>query len=466
MRPAITAAIDDEPMPPARGRRWGVAAIVFAALVTIAWSAWDRIAWRRFQAEVTRLRSSGEHVWETDFAKPVVPDSENAAIVLRRAAAEVTETPEQREHAMDDFFEPGLSPEAVEALGRVLDANRHALDDARQLNSMTAAEWGTRLSGDPATFEAEASYFQDVNGARSLAQMLALAARHAHAAGDDRAAVAYIKDMLALGRVLDTRELEGAHLVAEGIEDMASQELEYSSPDLGSGNLTGQARRAEVSGLISDLLDAASRRARMQRALAHVRPLIVASGTSKFTQQVRHLDVSWGRLGGKAALVDVAPDWMDRAADRIARPFFLLNAARELRLFAEMAAIKPGSAWPAMPAPLGSRAQPYRFQEMFGVNWVVSLSQPDPDYRFLRAQSANAYDTAHAAVNLAARLYQIDHHGQPPATVASLVPRYMSGLPAGVTLPPVPAYLTPKKPKAPPTTSPSTMPATTQAPAK
>jgi hypothetical protein len=463
MKPAITAAIDDEPMPPGRARRWGVAAIMFAALVIIAWSVWDRIAWRQFQAEVTRLRSAGEPVWETDFAGPVVPDSENAATVLRRAVAETVDTYEQREHQWDGFFEPELSPEAVKVLGRALEANRRALEDSRRLDSMTAVDWGPRWSNDPATFDAEASEVRDLHGASSVAQLLAYAARHAHAIGNDEAAVAYVKDMLAIARVVDTRELEIGHAVAQAIETMASQELEYASPGLCAGDLPGQARPAEMEAIIADLLDAGGRRARMRRAVAYDRPLIVVPGTSGFTRQARHFDLRWGSpIGNGATVTHVAPAFVDSAADRVARPFFLLNAARELRLYAEMAAIEPGDSWPTIPSSLASRARPYHIEEMFGVNWVVSLIQPDPDYGFLRAQSTNAYDTAHAAVSLAARLYQIDHDGQMPATVASLVPGYMAGLPAGVTLPPVPAYLTPKKPKAAPTTLPSTMPATTQ----
>jgi len=294
MRPAITAAIDDEPMPPSPGRRWGVAALVFVTLVIVAWSTWDRIAWHRFQAEVTRLRSAGEPVWETDFPSARVPDSENAALVLRRAAAEVVETLEQREHSMDDFFDPPLSPEAVEALGHALHANRVALDDARRMDSMVAADFGPTGSGDPASFEMSMAELDDLDGARSVAHLLVYAARHAHASGDDQAAIAYIKDILAVARSIGGREVVVHQLIATGIDAMAAQELESAAPDLRAGDLPGQARRADVGAIIADLLDAETGHKRMLRALAHERPNLVVSATPQFTWQVRHYKLKWG----------------------------------------------------------------------------------------------------------------------------------------------------------------------------
>ena len=463
MRSAVTAPIDDEPMPPERGRRWVVAVIVFLSLVAVGWMAWDRIAWRRFQAQVTRLRSAGEPVWETDFATPQVSDSENAAIVLRRAAAELVETDDQRAHATDDFFEPALTGAAVTALGRVCDANRVALEDIRRLDSMAVADFGPRASGDPESLKASLRGLNDLSEARALGQILEYAARRAHAVGDDAAAIGYIKDLLTVARVMGQRESEVAILTSAAIESLAAQEIQYECANLRVGDAPGEVRREEVKSLIVTLLDSDSRSVRMRRALAHERCYSVVAGTNKFTRELRHCDVHGGALSwsgsllrNDAAIIDVAPYWIDFVSDRLARPYYLLAAARSLHF--DLA----GSTSPSPYAVPLRGARPYKLQELFGVNWVISMTPPEPSSGIFVPSRANAARNALAAVNLAARLYQIDHDGQMPATTASLVPQYLPRMPVGVTVPTVPAFIPLTKPVPVPATQPAPVPARTQ----
>ncbi len=70
-------------------------------------------------------------------------------MLLRRASEECVETPEQQSLEQGNFFEVPLTPEAVEALGHILEANRAALEDVRRrrvFQSLLPGNQSRRLS--------------------------------------------------------------------------------------------------------------------------------------------------------------------------------------------------------------------------------------------------------------------------------------------------------------------------------
>src|SRR5215207_5707201 len=103
--PAVTAALEDEPLPRRRLRTRhrvmvGLGVILFLVGLRLWWG-WH--AQRRLDRAIAELRASGEPVTEQDVAVPV-PDEQNAAFYLRRAAAAYRITRQQEDdQARNDF---------------------------------------------------------------------------------------------------------------------------------------------------------------------------------------------------------------------------------------------------------------------------------------------------------------------------------------------------------------------------
>src|SRR5213078_4683144 len=84
---AVTAPVEDEPLPPSHARRWTVCLLILIALLVGVRLWWGWVADRRLRAAVDDLRGRGEPVTDADFAEPALPDEQNAAFYLQRAAA-------------------------------------------------------------------------------------------------------------------------------------------------------------------------------------------------------------------------------------------------------------------------------------------------------------------------------------------------------------------------------------------
>src|SRR5687767_8520156 len=90
-------------------RFWALFFVIIPALI-ISWPLHQRHAARRdLNAHVAALRARGEPVTFADLAPPPIPDDQNAAFHLKRAAAALRYTPDE-ERAVDTLFDFLNSP--------------------------------------------------------------------------------------------------------------------------------------------------------------------------------------------------------------------------------------------------------------------------------------------------------------------------------------------------------------------
>ncbi len=413
-----------------RRRRFRVAAVGVvggvAALAAVH-ICWDVVAGRRLAAELERLRAAGEPILPADYASSAeLPDDENAALLYIAANEALTGPPDADVQVANFLWEwrfpdryPGASRGMVEANGRVLQMLRRA-------RFLKHAAWPGRIDAS-AVFATPTQLSCD----RCLAHFAALTATVQHEDGDDAATVETLRDMLALARHMRAPPtLLVTHVAAARIDrDIVAQGVERIAPRLhvidgGDGVPEfGPAWRRQVQELIADLLDETSAAMALEdsmrtervieldaaRAILNRRLSYKALGARTYDPNATEpLPLSLVVIGGPVMSVDMRRMLLHMEQCR--------NAARQESWHAVQAAMPPDIPWQA--------------------NMMNLLTYPLS--RFL-VPSLDGTLALHfqglamrrmAALRLAIRLYEIDHDGARPATLAELVPAYLNALPA------------------------------------
>jgi hypothetical protein len=371
--------------------------VVGAAATPVIWAA---IARHRLTVDLSQLRAAGEPVTPADLPVDDVADDRNASLDYKAAAALVDEDRPAWFRWYDltrDGYTFPLAPAEADALRALVVDNGPALTRVAASRGKQIGTWHDGFA--PPLLQAERQF--DLNGSRSLANLINLAALSAHAGGDDAAAAAYLLDSCRLADAAERRPSCVAHLVAVGIWSVAANAVDRIGPELRVGS-PGGASRAQVDELINRLTDERGAQAGARLAWA--------------TQRMAYLE----SLGGVAAAGSFHA--------YINAPV-VLGDARLLTAYLSRLE-RAGSAvdWPAaqrqLPAELDAEVDEHPGWHPF-TSIVLPALRRDTilDFRCLTERRL-------AAVGLAVRVWKLGHDGRLPPTLAALVPAYLAAGPA------------------------------------
>jgi len=377
--------------------------VLIAAVAGVRWW-WGNLSSRRLNAVIDAVHARGERIVVADYARQRdLSDERNLAVYFRRAekAAKFTK---MEDWAISNAGALPLREDIFQNVGLAIESHPQVLEELRAARDVKEADWGLNVISPMWSV-----LLPHLNMLRQLANISRAAALHAAQRGDHAEAVEHVLDMMPILRSLDDQPFLVTHLVRTGIGALAADTTEQLAHELQIAGDDGKppalpttqpatrpASRQQVRALIAALLDDEAQRAAFQESLR----------------------------GERAAQVDIGLTLSRRA--HLVRPALELDTAQLAddgeRLVAAAGATNLPTArtgLPGVPTINGPRT----------VAHVVSQS--------IRPALGRAYLTIHrgvadarlAATALAIRMYQHDHAGQRPPTLAALVPDYLPSVP-------------------------------------
>lgn len=405
-----------EPTIPYPPRFWWLKRILIAvalllfALGGLRWG-WGNVAEGRTRAIVDAAHAAGEPILPEDFAPATIPDPANAAVTLQHAAnAIVTDA---NSDWMDTKWNGDLSPATLARIDRIAANNATALQLARHAKSQPRADWGLVVRS-PVMLNLPLSHFSPQRELAKLQQWVAL---RDHAKGNDAEALERVLD---LQRQTDAIE-EGSlvvlvtDLVADGLQGLTCEAIGRIAPDLkvvddraASTAASGGATRVQVRAVIAALLDES-------------RPRLAASRAWEGERMVM-LDAANYVAQGRYSLPSQPLAW-------VFKPMFILDGNR-LATDLSQARYAAGLAdRPAAVAALPQRSN-RDASDLGRIAYLLSTTLASPPARLMQARFRNLAERRAAAIELALRLYRVNHGGRWPAALAELVPDYLPAVPA------------------------------------
>ena len=426
-----------EPQGPVPARLWWLKRLtllcVVLAVTLVAvrlWWGWE--AERRLRAALEPLVAAGWPVRGRDLDPAPVPDDANAAIYLKQAIAAVD--PDNDSPASTSSTAPYYSDEWGMLAEKSVTGSARAFAYARRARAFDRFDWGTRMKRP-----ALATQLPHLNQCRHLANTIGDAALHAHAHGDDAAAIEAVRDVRHLARSVGEGPMIICHLVEVGVEALAMSRLQRIAWGLNVGpegqdtaGLTATAAtpgplpaprartpqrpasRAQVRALIGELLDERDVEASLRRAVA----------------------------GERAVQLDLA-EWMGEPP-RVLRPMFQLDAVRMVEMDDALARAAAQPSAPQAKALLAATAVKGPSAPPAPPGGTIPAKREVVDYprllsssllgggltngRFFEISMRSRAERRMSAVSLAAQLYRADTGVWPP-TLDALVPKYLPHVP-------------------------------------
>ncbi len=427
-------------------KRLGVALGLVLIGMIAARTWWGHHADSVLQAELDKIAARGEPIRWADLAPEPVPEGRNAAGVYEEAieACPLLSPPPQlklekltfRPHEPLPMVsqETRRSPRMTDLLSMLSDLlaypdfrRRHAIDVremldvsgeslrlCRQARGLEHCDWKVDHIAP-----ARDARMPPLIRLRSLAKILCLAAVAAHEAGDDAAAVGYVRDAVALSRCVGGGSSLIAHLARLDVDALACSTVERIAPDLAAGDEPTAARREQVLALIAELGDGTEVGGSLLRAFLAERSMGYDT-----CERLRRLE--FHQLGlSKPAKVTMGGRltfWF------VWGPVWKLDEARALR---HMTAYVEAAKETTYPAAKREHPPEHRFPEsrVRGATRILSsLFSPRLDRVSLRHFRVVATRRM-TAVALAIRLYQLDRAGRRPEKLADLAPTYLPAVP-------------------------------------
>ena len=432
----------DDPGAPHPPRHWWLkrltlGAVALAAALAAVRAGWGWEAGRRLGRAYAEIEARGEPVRPDDVATAQVPEAENAAAYLLRAAAAVdpdADCPSSSGVAFGGF--PPFPPRWVQMADASVAASPKAFELARRARKFDRATWppaappaaGPRLLASPAN---------SLPGIHHLANTVSDAALDMHVHGDEVAALQAIRDTRHLARAVGAYPGVAGCMVARNHESIAVYKLQIIATGLRvaprdaptAGDFSAAtalpvpnppvrpAARDDVRALVDELLDERHWDSDLAPALAADRALLVEAG-----------------------------EWASRST-RLLRPMVMLDLARALAVYRPGAEAAAEPTWHAARAVLARHGRlpppapsvhyyaalpPVGNARRRPIDFAGLISRSDLMLRVDRVIEQDARVRAErraAAVSLAAQLYRADH-GRWPADLAALVPAYLPAVPA------------------------------------
>jgi hypothetical protein len=234
----------------------------------------------------------------------------------------------------------------------------------------------------------------------------------AHARGRAAEALEHCRDMLFCARAIDRQPAVISMLVGSGTDELAAQTLWQTLPTL---RLDDPAARQGAVGLIADLLDDAAVREGAVRAV--------------YAERAMRIDTVRRLAAGDPAASGLLKQ---NEAERILGWWFAPVMEGELRsMLTEMTRQARSAAAPDAPAAAQALNSAARVRSRLGTDAMLHPLARALDVSLVRALQRTyqgQYDRRAAAVDLAARLYEIDR-GRTPARMEDLVPAYLPRVP-------------------------------------
>jgi len=376
----------------------GLLSIVSLTAIRIWWGAHAR---QLLDAELAARRARGERVLPEDFATSTIPDSDNAAVILTNAGKAIDEDapcPSSSNLSFANYFPYPKSWMLMTEKAVV--ADQKALTLARHSRQCSGADWQI-----PMRWDAVSSILPNYGPVRSLANLLGDAAVLSHLNGDDREALERAVDLLHLSSSVDQQPVLIGHLVAMGIEAVATYRICLIAPRLTISDAaspappaTAPATRTQVQALTARLLDEDSHRATVAKMFE----------------------------GERAMQLSMLQD--SSARNIVLRPLFQLQTIQIVRAIDQHVTAATQPTWPAVrtawstTAPSGTGGMNAITQMWNSILMPSMIRAMQADFRIVLVRRA-------AAVSLASRLYQIDHKGAFPPSLQALVPKYLPAVP-------------------------------------
>jgi hypothetical protein len=378
---------------------------VMLAMATVALRYhWLRVSRGEVEAQIASYRREGQPVLWRDFAPAPLADEQNAAVALRAAANAATLS-----KAEQDFMNAGVlgvptTGLAGQRLGQLVDAHRAALNHVRRARGLARIEW-------PLDFNqaAESMLLPDLGPQRGLVYFLQSAVQVAHARGREAEAIEHCRDTLFCARAIDRQPAVISMLVGSGIDELAAQTLWQILPTL---RLDDPAARQAAVGLIGDLLDDQAVRDGSVRAV--------------YAERAMRIDTVGRLAAGDPAMFGSQQRVVERFLGWWYRPVMegeLRSTMTEMTRQARSAAAPDA---PAAAQALGTATKRANRRRR-GTDALLHPLSRSLDVSLIAAMQRgyqSQRDRRAAAVDLAARLYELDR-GRPPARVEDLAPVYL-----------------------------------------
>lgn len=412
-------AIDETLRPFLWLRRITIASVALLLLLAIGRTIVGFVAERRWQATAARLREAGIHLDIRELQSAPIPDADNPAWYLRKAGKAIDPKDAGPRASSYTELELGAAPAYKPLWHQQVDAseiaNAKVFELVTESRKHQRVDWGVVFDTPPF-----AILLPHLNDARALTNVLTDSGERAFVRGDSATGIERVRGVLCVSEALADRPFFITSLVQGGIDCMITDALAPHVASIRIGDGPGEATRAEVRGLIDDLLreelrgDEPPMRSRIARTEASA---AITSG----------LQLAHSMFAARpVVMADVA---------RVGEQQLVLTRAMDARQNAERArliAAVPVSQtnWTAMSwrmpggwgrATTGDEVRVSRPVTHTGSVWLIG--------RGLLTLDRAAVGRDAVAIMLALRMYELDHGGAWPATLESLVPDYLPTLP-------------------------------------
>ncbi len=381
-------------------KRLSVICLVFflAMLVLRLW--WGYLAEKRIEAAVAAARADDEPISPQDFNDPDSPPADqNAVVALTAAIAAVSLNPAQQ--SFIGRFDPKNVPTQTDQsmMANILAADRRAIELAGHAANLPRAGWGVHF-GTPI----DTAHIPRVTGQVQLARLLCVAAADNHLNHEDGKTVDDLDSLLRQAEVANELPTVIGHLLALVVYRNACNTIDQLAGDLSIDSGPSSATRGQIQKLIAELLDESDRVRFATRGWYLERLSIlqfITGPTSAFAQIAPRPSLAW-----------------------ILKPMYELDGLHDMDYLTATAH--------ALARPNFVALTPWVFAPPFSVRGF-SQSQsryvmPNTSGR-VPAEFEQLLLRRVAAVELAIRLYEIDH-GSVPKNLESLVPAYLPAVPA------------------------------------
>ena len=401
---------------PVRKRRWwAISILLFLVALPIAHLGWMGYQRSQLNHLLQRHRELGEPVRPEDFNQVVETADENPADDLLAAARAVQKPSDSRSH--DEFLSEShfpLTSQEIEDLRQLVAMNQVALRRAQDAaGKRGSADWHVHFVSP--TFN---TLMPELNGQRSLARLLRVAAFDAHQRCDDVQALDRVRQLLVQARALYRHPgFIVAHLVTVGVNDLAADLARELAPDLAIGP-PGEGHRPasprQVREIIDLLLDEQPLRDGQRLELLSERMFDVDTAEATVSGQINVMSASGSNVRGNPLL------------GYVLSPLIYQDARLMFDRQSKLAAIAQSPDWQTC----NRQFQMLPQKSNYGMQHFFLLVLTPAVETAVRQDFRALTESRLTAVMLALRWYAVEHEGKLPTDLSELVPQYLPFVPA------------------------------------
>ncbi|MHC4676357.1 MAG: hypothetical protein ACYTBZ_28030, partial [Planctomycetota bacterium] len=414
--PNMNDHTNSTPAPPIPVRFWWlkrtavVVAILIVILTGLRWW-WGKKAHQALQAEIDRIKATGQPLYPQDFVPDPLPDNQNAALILKKAVAALKLTDEQNDLIRDLCKNPQDINKYSKEIKEFVDANAEARKLVRAAQSLPAADWKV----PPPSYKV---LLPSLALDMKLIRLLNITALDQHNQGNDAAAIEILRDIIAYGRHIESMRTLIATLVDCSCSRLIIPSIQDISQTLTITDKTAKSPgREQIQALINELLDEKD-----------LHQGLVWGFYRDRAWQFQVVRIATGKYSGWKFFINPTPVsqiWA-RPSYFLTKPTLYLDGVKILQQATANVEAVAAPNWPEirkrLPPPL-VRQRGLKGSSRFLSHLLLSDLN--------RAIELTFEQMAHrrmAAITLAIRLYELDN-GKLPEKLDDLVPKYIPAIP-------------------------------------